>query len=91
MEIAMLDLMTKPTEGADERRDKRDRIRLVVDTEEVIRRAVRLRALRTGKDNSDVVNDVLREALADEITEASKFPHATGKKRGRKPKKGGNE
>jgi cytochrome c553 len=64
--------------------------RFIILTQEVVRTAISLRALRTGKDNSDVVNDILRDALADEIEEASKFPHTTGKKRGRK-KKGGGE
>ncbi len=70
-----------------------ERIRLMVDTEDVIRRAVRLRALKQGDDvtNSDVVNAILREALADEIAEVSSYPQSgtgSGKKPGPKPKKG---
>jgi hypothetical protein len=87
----MLGLMadtTKPPEGG----DKRERTRLIIDTEEVIRRAVRLRALKTGEDNSEVVNAILREALADEIEEVSKYPQVKGgKKPGRKPKKRGGD
>jgi hypothetical protein len=69
-----------------------ERIRLIIDTEDVVRRAVRLRALKMGGDVtiSDVVNAVLREALAVEIAEVEKYPHAgtgTGKKSGRKSKK----
>src|SRR5262245_56694835 len=83
--FAMYNLMTEPTKGVDERRDKRDRIRLVIDTEEIIRRAVRLRAARTGEDNSVLVNALLREAFAAEIKELEKLP-PIGKKPGRKPR-----
>ena len=85
----MLGLMTKDTNTPDERIDRRDRIRLIVDTEEIIRLAVRLRGLRTGQDNSQVVTEILRKALAEEIAEASKFPQISGKKP--RPKKGGAE
>jgi hypothetical protein len=66
------------------------RIRLIIDTEDEIRRAVRLRALKMGEDvtNSDVVNEILRKALASEILEVRGFgtAHGTGKKPGRKRK-----
>jgi hypothetical protein len=66
------------------------RIRLIIDTDDAIRRAVHLRALKMGSDvtNSDVVNDILREALADEIAEVKSYPsgRGTGRKPGRKRK-----
>lgn len=76
-----------------------ERIRLIVDTDEVIRRAVRLRALKMGDDvtHADVVNGILRgdyPSLKEEIAEVEKFPQAssgTGKKPGRKPKKEGGK
>jgi HEAT repeat protein len=52
-----------------------DRIRMIVDTEDVIRRAVQLRALKQGVvarrkvGYSEVVTAILREALAEEIAE----------------------
>jgi hypothetical protein len=87
----MLDLMTEPTERAG---DKRSRTRLIIDTEDVIRRAIRLRAVKIGGDVtiSDLVNEALREAFADEIAEVEAYPHGTtgtGKKPGRKSKKEG--
>lgn len=73
------------------------RIRLIIDTDDDIRRAVRLRAVKMGGDvtNSDVVNAILRDALAAEIAEVHTYPtgetKGTGKKRGRKPAEGGGE
>ena len=58
--------------------DKRDRTRLVVETTELLRRAVRLRVLK-HEDNvtsSDVVNEILTTALADEIAEVQLFARA---------------
>ncbi len=66
-----------------------DRIRLIIDTDDATRRAVRLRALKMGQDTtiSDVVNVILREVLADEIAEVENYPQSTpgsAKKPGRK-------
>ena len=73
-----------------------ERIRLIVDTDDLIRRAVRLRALKRGSDVtvSDVVNEALRKEFAEEIAEVENYPQAaggTGKKPGRKPKEGGGK
>lgn len=48
-----------------------DRIRLIIDTEDVVRRAVQLRKVKsgTGETISDIVNEILRAALAEEIEE----------------------
>ena len=69
-----------------------ERIRLIIDTDDEVRRAVQLRRLRQAGNptTSDVVNAILREALAEEIAENRK--HLPGserpkKKRGR-PAKG---
>jgi hypothetical protein len=53
-----------------------DRIRLIVDTDDTVRRAVHLRRIKTGGDTtvSDVVNQILREALAVEIREVESYP-----------------
>ncbi len=80
----MIDLMPEPTQDTNDT-TKPERIRLIIDTEEVIRAAVRLRALKTGKDNSEAVNDILREALASEIAEVRRYPQFA-KKPNRKPK-----
>jgi len=78
----MLDCMTEDIQDTD---DKPARIRLIIDTEEAIRAAVRLRALKTGMDNSAVVTEILRSALADEISEVETYPQFGGT--GKKPKK----
>jgi hypothetical protein len=44
---------------------------MTIDTEETIRQAVRLRAAKDGVAVSEVVNAILRKALAAEIEEAS--------------------
>lgn len=49
------------------------RIRMIVDTEEEIRLAVHLAATRAGKSNSELVNDILRKALAAEIVDSRKY------------------
>lgn len=69
----MMGLMAEPTQQT-EGKDRRQRTRLIIDTDDVVRLAVRLRALKTGMDNSDVVTEILKEALAAEIKEASNFP-----------------
>src|SRR5262245_20667559 len=48
-----------------------ERIRLAIDTDEVVRRAARLRSVKRGGGVtlSDIVNEILREALAEEIAE----------------------
>src|SRR4051794_27695683 len=56
------------------------RTRLIIDTTDTIRRAVRLRALKMGVQeqrevtHSEVVNAILQEALAGEIQEVLDFP-----------------
>jgi hypothetical protein len=89
----MLGLMADPSERT-EGGNKRERTRLIIDTEDEIRLAVRLRALKTRQDNSAVVNAILREALAAEIAEVQSYPQAggSGKKPGPKRKeKGGGK
>jgi hypothetical protein len=55
-----------------------ERTRLIIDTDDVLRRAVHLRRIKmpTGTTVSDVVNGILREALAREIAEVSNYPDA---------------
>jgi hypothetical protein len=52
-----------------------DRIRLIIDTDDVLRRAVHLRKIKmaSGTTVSDVVNGILREALAQELAEVEKY------------------
>lgn len=57
----MIDLMT-PT-----------RVRMIIDTDEEIRLAVRLAATKTDRSISELVNSILRKALADEIRDARKY------------------
>ena len=49
------------------------RIRIIFDTEEEIRLAVRLAATKAGSTPSDVINAVLRKALSGEIQDARKY------------------
>ena len=51
-----------------------ERIPLVVDTEEVLPRALRLRAAKDGGSLADVVNGILRQALTAEIDEVTGTP-----------------
>ena len=44
---------------------------LTIDTEEILGRALRLRAAKEGVSPSEVANGILRKALAGEIEEAS--------------------
>jgi hypothetical protein len=65
-----------------------ERIRLIIDTEDVVRRAVQLRKIKSGADTiSDVVNGILREVLADEIAELEQHAQKqSGSPKRRKPK-----
>jgi hypothetical protein len=75
------------------------RVRLIIDTEDIIRRAVARRVhkegLRTRRDltKSEVVTEILRAALAEEIAELEAGPPDPGPatRRGRKPKGGGGK
>lgn len=49
-----------------------ERIRLIVDTTELLRRAVKLRAAKEGLTNSEVINRLIREYLAEELEEVEK-------------------
>lgn len=49
------------------------RIRLIIDTEEDVRVAVKLAALKANKSPSELVNDILRKALPQEIRDAKKY------------------
>ena len=49
-------------------------IALVIETDEVLHRALQLRAAKEGNSLSDVVNGVLRQALAAEVDEATGTP-----------------
>ena len=40
------------------------RIRLIIDTEEELRRAVQIRAATEGRTTSEVLNDLIREHFA---------------------------
>src|SRR5262249_48337808 len=57
-----------------------ERTRIIIDTEDVVRRAVHLRRIKmpAGASVSDVVNGVLREALAKEIQEVGDFIRQSG-------------
>lgn len=50
-----------------------ERIRMIIDTEEHIRLAVKLAATKAGKSASDLVNEILAKALKDEIRDAQKY------------------
>jgi plasmid stability protein len=50
-----------------------DRVRLIIDTDEEVRLAVRLAATRQGVSISDAVNEILRKALGKEIEDAKKY------------------
>lgn len=47
---------------------------LTIDTEEVVRQAIQLRAAKEGVSVADVINDILRKALAGEIQEVAGVP-----------------
>jgi hypothetical protein len=52
-----------------------ERIRLIIDTDGILRRAVHLRRLKMpdGTTVSDVVNGILREALAEEVKQIESY------------------
>jgi hypothetical protein len=50
-----------------------ERIRMIIDTEEEIRLAVKLAATKAGMKVSDFVNAILREHLGPEIKDARKY------------------
>jgi len=69
-----------------------ERPRMIFDCTEQVRRAVRIRAAKTGKTPSDVINAALASFLPREMEEAAESLE-TGEapppaKRGRKPKGG---
>ncbi len=83
----MLPTMAEPEE-------KTDRVRYIFDTEEIVRRAIQLRANKLGVryrrkvSGAEAVNEILREALAEEIAElrangGTEPPPNPSKKRGR--------
>jgi hypothetical protein len=75
------------------------RVRVIFDTEELIRQAIAMRVFRESLrarrpvSKSEVLTAVLREALADEVQQLQSAPPDPGpaKKRGRKPKEGGGK
>jgi len=50
-----------------------ERIRLIIDTDEEIRLAVRLAATKADVSPSELVNGILKKALAGEIQDARKY------------------
>ena len=58
-----------------------ERIRLIIDTEEEIRLAVRLAATKADISPSQLVNALLRKSLAAEIEDAKKYLPRKGKKK----------
>lgn len=72
--------------------DTMTRIRLIIDTDDIVRRAVQLRKAKSrgGESMSDIVGAILREALAEEIGELEAHDRALDmpeKKPGRKPER----
>jgi hypothetical protein len=57
-----------------------DRIRLIIDTDEEVRLAIRLAATKANMSTSELVNSVLRKALASEIEDAKKYTPKPRKK-----------
>lgn len=59
-----------------------ERIRLIIDTDDIVRRAVQLRKVKggTGESASEIVTAILREALADEISELEQHDETQSKK-----------
>lgn len=53
--------------------DMAERIRIIIDTEEEVRLAVRLAATKADLTASQLVNGILRKALASEIADAKKY------------------
>lgn len=50
-----------------------ERIRLIIDTDEDVRLAVKLAASKADLSVSDLINKVLRERFAEEIRDARKY------------------
>lgn len=50
-----------------------ERIRLIIDTDEEIRLAVKLAATKADLTTSELVNQILRARLAEEIRDAKKY------------------
>lgn len=71
-------------------KEKKDRIKFFFDTEERIRRAVKLRAVKSGLSTSEVINRAIEASIPAEVKEAetSLLSGEQPKKstRGRKPK-----
>lgn len=53
--------------------DMAERIRIIIDTDEEVRLAVRLAATKADLTTSQLVNKILRESLAAEIQDAKKY------------------
>jgi hypothetical protein len=49
------------------------RIRMIIDTDEEIRIAVKLAATKSGQSVSELVTSILRKALPDEVKDAKKY------------------
>jgi hypothetical protein len=69
-----------------------ERIRMIVDTTDTVRRAVQLRRVKLGgkESLSDIVNAILEEALAEEIAEIQRFD-APGEAKEKKTKRKGGD
>ncbi len=50
-----------------------ERIRIIIDTDEEVRLAVRLAATKADVSTSELVSTILRKALASEIEDARKY------------------
>jgi hypothetical protein len=59
-----------------------ERVRMIIDTTDTIRRAVQLRRVKLGGTGtlSEVVNAILQEALAEEIAEVERYDAPKTKK-----------
>jgi hypothetical protein len=57
-----------------------DRTRMIIDTTEEIRIAVRFAATKADKTTSAVVNEILRKALAAELKDARRYVPDRGEK-----------
>ncbi len=53
--------------------DMAERIRIIIDTEEEVRLAVRLAATKADLTTSQLINGILRKALGAEIEDAKKY------------------
>lgn len=59
-----------------------DRIRMIIETDEELRLAVKLRCVREDVSISELVNRILRSALADELQDAKKYAKKSKRKGG---------